>query len=57
MIEPVAAAGLAFVFLRETLTLWQSLGCVVMLAAMIILWIGENKSSVANVASRAGSGI
>jgi DME family drug/metabolite transporter len=57
MIEPVAAAALAFVFLRETLTLWQSLGCVVMLVAMIILWIGENKSSVADVASRAGSGI
>lgn len=57
MIEPVAAAGLAFVFLRETLTLWQSLGCVVMLFAMIILWIGENKSPVAGVASGAGSGI
>ncbi|THK33870.1 hypothetical protein EHS39_33505 [Ensifer sp. MPMI2T] len=47
MIEPAAAAGLAFVFLQETLTSWQSLGCLVMLFAMITLWIGENKSSVA----------
>jgi DME family drug/metabolite transporter len=56
MIEPVAAAGLAFVFLRETLTSWQSMGCVVMLVAMIILWIGENRSALADVTPSPGSG-
>jgi DME family drug/metabolite transporter len=56
MIEPVVAAGLAFVFLRETLTSWQSLGCVVMLVAMIVLWIGENRSSSIDAASSADAG-
>ena len=42
MIEPAVAAGLAFLFLRETLSAWQSMGCVVMLLAMITLWFDKN---------------
>ncbi|RWM10422.1 DMT family transporter [Mesorhizobium sp.] len=47
MIEPAVAAGLAFLFLNETLTAWQTLGCLMLLTAIVILWLDEQRSSVA----------
>ncbi|WP_365967741.1 EamA family transporter [Mesorhizobium sp.] len=46
MIEPAVAAGLAFLFLNETLTAWQTLGCLMLLTAIVILWLDEQRSSV-----------
>jgi drug/metabolite transporter (DMT)-like permease len=37
MIEPAIAACLAFVFLNEVLTDWQMLGCMAILASMLLL--------------------
>lgn len=37
MIEPAIAACLAFVLLNETLTAWQMLGCLAILASMLLL--------------------
>lgn len=45
-IEPAVAAGLAFLFLGETLTVWRSLGCLTMLLAMTTLWFGEKRMVV-----------
>jgi drug/metabolite transporter, DME family len=50
MIEPAVAAGLAFLFLGETLTLWRTMGCLVMMFAMITLWFGEKKTLTASTA-------
>ncbi|MFO1070034.1 MAG: response regulator [Geminicoccaceae bacterium] len=47
MIEPAVAAGLAFLFLRESLGPWQTAGCVVLLAAMLVLWLDENRTPAA----------
>ena len=44
MIEPAVAAGLAFLFLRELLTPWQVMGCVMLFFAMLTLWLDEKPS-------------
>lgn len=46
MIEPAVATGLSFLFLNETLTAWQALGCLMLLTAIVMLWLDEQKSSV-----------
>lgn len=45
MIEPAVAAGLAFLFLNETLTSWQMFGCFMLLTAMMTLWLDEQKTA------------
>ncbi|TIU71090.1 MAG: DMT family transporter, partial [Mesorhizobium sp.] len=44
MIEPAVAAGLAFLFLDETLTAWQALGCFMLLTAMVALWLDKQRT-------------
>ena len=41
MIEPAVAAGLAFLFLREILSPWEVMGCVLLFFAMLTLWLDE----------------
>lgn len=41
MIEPAVAAGLAFLFLRELLSPWEVMGCVLLFFAMLTLWLDE----------------
>lgn len=41
MIEPAVAAGLAFLFLREILSPWEVMGCVMLFFAMLTLWLDE----------------
>ena len=43
MIEPAVAAGLAFLFLREVLSPWEVMGCVLLFFAMLTLWL-DNRS-------------
>jgi len=41
MIEPAVATGLAFLFLREVLSPWEVMGCVLLCSAMLTLWLDE----------------
>lgn len=41
MIEPAVGAGLAFLFLREVLSPWEVMGCVLLFFAMLTLWLHE----------------
>ena len=41
MIEPAVATGLAFLFLREFLSPWEVMGCVLLFFAMLTLWLDE----------------
>ena len=41
MIEPAVAAGLAFLFLREVLSPWEVMGCVLLFFAMLTLWLDD----------------
>jgi drug/metabolite transporter (DMT)-like permease/DNA-binding NarL/FixJ family response regulator len=41
MIEPAVAAGLAFLFLREILSPWEVMGCILLFFAMLTLWLDE----------------
>ena len=43
MIEPAVAAGLAVLFLREWLSLQELAGCVMLFAAMLVLWREEQQ--------------
>lgn len=45
MIEPAVAAGLAFLFLREVLGLWEVAGCVLLFFAMLVLWLYDVPAS------------
>jgi DME family drug/metabolite transporter len=59
MIEPAVAAGLAFLFLQESLSAWEVMGCVLLFFAMLTLWLEENEprsatSSGIRPASQAG---
>lgn len=41
MIEPAVAAGLAFLFLKELLSPWEVMGCVLLFFAMLTLWLDD----------------
>jgi drug/metabolite transporter (DMT)-like permease len=41
MIEPAVAAGLAVLFLREILSPWEVMGCILLFFAMLTLWLDE----------------
>lgn len=43
MIEPAVAAGLAFLFLQEWLSLQELMGCLLLFGAMLVLWREEQR--------------
>lgn len=51
IIEPAVAAGLAFLFLREILSPWEFMGCVMLFFAMLTLWLEEKPSGEDEAAS------
>lgn len=46
MIEPAVAAGLALLFLREWLSFQELMGCLMLFAAMLVLWQEEQRLKV-----------
>lgn len=54
MIEPGVAAGLAILFLREVLSAWEVMGCVLLSFAMLTLWLEENQTRRGAAEARSG---
>ena len=48
MVEPAFAAVLAVIMLHERLSVLETVGCILLVAAMGILWHAERKNSVAS---------
>jgi drug/metabolite transporter (DMT)-like permease len=55
MIEPAVAAGLAFLFLKEVLSPWEVMGCVMLFFAMLTLWLDEKPAEDEDIGSPAAS--
>jgi len=48
IIEPSVAAGLAFLFLREVLSPWEVMGCVLLFFVLLTLWLDDQPDEMIN---------